>query len=127
MPTNTLPFYDQSENTTGCCPRFKPETWDRQDLHFEDKLFVRATTRNVMHIPMNMGSVFKHTFESIEKAGAMDPDNFAVLSRDLSPWKGEHLFAVYRCRPHVYVLHDLPEMREGLWRKLCRRLREGRA
>ena len=104
MQTNTLPFYDQSENTTGCCPRFKPETWDGQDLHFEDKLFVRATTRNVMHIPMNMGSVFKHTFESIEKAGAMEPDNFAVLSRDLSPWKGEHLFAVSKPVPNAEMV-----------------------
>jgi hypothetical protein len=100
MQTNTLPVYDQSENTTGCCPRFKPDAWDGQDLHFDNKLFVRVITRNVMHIPMNMGSVFTHTFDAIETAGAMDPDNFVVLSRDLSPWKGEHLFAVSKPVPN---------------------------
>lgn len=100
MQTNTLPVYDQSENTTGCCPRFKPDAWDGQDLHFDNKLFVRVTTRNVMHVPMNMGSVFTHTFDAIETAGAMDPDNFVVLSRDLSPWKGEHLFAVSKPVPN---------------------------
>jgi hypothetical protein len=61
---------------------------------------VRVTTRNVMHVPMNMGSVFTHTFDAIETAGAMDPDNFVVLSRDLSPWRGEHLFAVSKPVPN---------------------------
>ena len=42
MQTNALPAYDAGDNPTGCCPRFNPEGWDGRDLHFEDKLFVRA-------------------------------------------------------------------------------------
>jgi hypothetical protein len=94
MQTNALPKYDQSVNTTGCCPRFNPEGWDGAELHFRDKPFVRAETLSAMHVPLNMGKVFARVQNHIEDAGAMDPDQYIVLSRDLSAFKGEHLFAV---------------------------------
>lgn len=74
MQTNEFPRNDASENTTGCCPRFKPKGWDNQRLHFENKTFVRATTRSAMHIPWNMGRVFTRVQERIEDAGAADPE-----------------------------------------------------
>ncbi|WP_352950496.1 hydrolase [Mesorhizobium sp. M1050] len=52
------PRYDASVNTTGCCPRFNPEGWDGQELQFNDKRFVNAMNRGVMHISMNMGEQF---------------------------------------------------------------------
>ena len=99
MKTNALPHYDDSFNTTGCCPRFNPEGWDGQELHFQDKDFVRATTRSAMHVPLNMGKVFGRVQEGIADAGAYDPDNMMVLSRELSPWQAEHLFAVSKDVP----------------------------
>ena len=99
MNTNELPVWDMSDNPTGCCPRFKPEGWEDKEVHFDNKLFVRATTRSVMHVPLNMGSVFPKTFAEIEKAGAVDPVSPIVLSRDLSAWKGEHLFAATKDVP----------------------------
>lgn len=99
METNATPIYDASDNPTGCCPRFKPESWDGQSLHFEAKPFVRAKTRSVMHVPLNMGKVFEHTFGAIEAAEAVDVPQSVVLSRDLSPWSGEHLFAVTKDVP----------------------------
>lgn len=94
MQLNSFPKYDVSENTTGCCPRFKPEGWDNQHLHFEDKTFVRATTRSAMHVPWNMGSVFDRVQTRIEDANASDPATEIVLSRDISAWESEHFFAV---------------------------------
>ncbi|WP_413872919.1 hydrolase [Albidovulum sp.] len=99
MQTNALPHYDDSDNTTGCCPRFNPEGWDGQDLHFRDEAFVRATTKSAMHVPLNMGNVFVRVHRHLQDAGADDPDDFVVLSRDLSPWQSEHLFAVSRPVP----------------------------
>lgn len=93
MQTNALPKYDDSVNETGCCPRFNPEGWDGQELHFREKPFLRATSRSVMHVPVNMGSVFARVQRNMEEAGAADMNDFIVLSRDLSPWQGEHLFA----------------------------------
>ena len=99
MDTNVLPRIDMSTSETGCCPKFNPEGWDSQHLHFKDKLFVRATTRSLLHIPINMGSVFTRVQKRIEEAAAQEPDSYLVLSRDLSATEAEHLFAVSRDVP----------------------------
>ncbi|MBJ3764236.1 hypothetical protein ILP92_15920 [Maribius pontilimi] len=93
MQTNAVPHYDDADNPTGCCPRFDPTGWDGRDLHFRDKPFLRATTRSLAYFPLNMGRVFSRVQGRIERAGAYDPDDFLVLSRDLSPWRAEHLFS----------------------------------
>ena len=93
MKTNAVPHFDDSVNTTGCCPKFDPEGWDGQDLHFRGKKFVRARTRSAMHVPLNMGTVFVRVNKNMADAGAWDNDNMIVLSRDVSPWASEHLFA----------------------------------
>lgn len=94
MQTNAFPKMDISDNTTGCCPRFKPMGWDNQHLHFEDKKFLRATTRSAMHIPWNMGQVFTRVQKHIVENDAADRATEIVLSRDTSVWEGEHYFAV---------------------------------
>lgn len=94
MDINRTPKYDMNDIPTGCCPRFNPEGWDKQELHFQDKLFVRAVTKNIFHIPINMGKVFSKKFKAIEEADAIDTEQFVVLTNDLSPWKSEHYFAV---------------------------------
>jgi hypothetical protein len=94
METNATPTYEMGDNVTGCCPRFKPEGWDSRDLHFKNKPFVRATTRSLFHIPINMAQVYKRTSDAIEAAHAYDYRQILILSRDLSPWSSEHLFAV---------------------------------
>ncbi len=94
MKTNALPSFDDSDNPTGCCPKFNPQGWDGQELHFKNKDFIRATTKSAMHIPLNMGHVFERVQNNMTEAGAYRTDNYIVLSRDLSPWKAEHLFAV---------------------------------
>ncbi|NKB28207.1 MAG: hypothetical protein GKR99_11865 [Rhodobacteraceae bacterium] len=94
MKTNETPIYDQSHNTTGCCPKFNPEGWDDQKLHFEDKKFLRAVTKSAMHIPLNMSHVFGRVAEHMEDSAAMTTDDTFILSRDMSPWKAEHFFAV---------------------------------
>ena len=96
MKTNELPKCDMSVNTTGCCPKFNPEGWDGQSLHFDKKRFVRAGSLSMMHVPLNMGAVFSRVQKHIEDAGAFSADDFIVLSRDCSPWSSEHLFSVTR-------------------------------
>ncbi|EEW24472.1 hydrolase [Rhodobacter ferrooxidans] len=99
MLINALPPSDLSVNTTGCCARFNPMGWDGQRLHFRHKPFVRATSRSVLHVPLNMGAVFARVQARMAAAGIADPDNTIVLSRDLSPWESEHLFAADRRVP----------------------------
>ena len=99
MQTNELPRYDLSDNPTGCCPRFHDEGWDGQELHFNNKLFVKAKTRSVFHMPLNMGKTFSNTMEAIEAANALDENSLLVLSYDNSPWTAEHYFAVSKPVP----------------------------
>jgi hypothetical protein len=98
MKTNQLPAVDMTDNETGCCPRFHPAPWDDQALHFENKPFVKASTIGLFHMPLNMGSVFSHTWEAIREAHA-DDGGMLVLSHDDSAWHAEHLFAVSRPVP----------------------------
>jgi hypothetical protein len=104
MDINELPNYDLSDNPTGCCPRFDPEHWDHQELHFQDKLFVRAKTRGLAHIPLNMGAIFRKTFKAIDNAGAQSDSSFIVLSQDKSAWAAEHLFTVSKDVPGMEMV-----------------------
>jgi hypothetical protein len=104
MQTNETPHYDASDNATGCCPRFKPEGWDQQRLHFEGKRFARAQTRSFFHIPLNMGSVFSKLQRAIDAAGATDMGQYLVLSEELSAWKAQHLVAVTKDVPGYETL-----------------------
>jgi hypothetical protein len=106
MEINALPKYDMSDNPTNCCPKFKREGWDEQELYFRRKLFLKAKTRSIFHIPINMGSVYPKTFADIKKANAHSDDNFVVLSYDPSAWTGEHFFSVTKGVPG----HEMVEM-----------------
>ena len=96
--TNAVPAYDPTDNPTGCCPRFRPEGWDEQRLHFDHKPFVKASTISLFHVPLNMGAVFTRTWEAVKEAHA-EGGGFLVLSHDESPWHAEHLFAVTKAVP----------------------------
>ncbi len=105
METNALPEYDLSDNPTNCCPRFNTQGWDEQELHFQDKLFVKAKTRSVFHIPLDMKSMYLRTMNAIEKADALREDDLIILSYDPSAWKGEHFFAVSHEVPGQEMVH----------------------
>lgn len=105
MEINALPNYDASDNPTNCCPRFNPEGWDGQELHFKEKLFVKAKTRSLFHIPVNMASVFTRTGKAMENAHAINENQFIVLSYDPSAWTGEHYFAVCKDVPGQEMVH----------------------
>ena len=94
MDVNVLPKMNMNADETGCCPKFDPQGWDGHHLVFEDQPFVRATTRSLLHVPINMGSVFGRVQARIEDAGAQDAESYLILSRDLSSSEAEHLFAV---------------------------------
>lgn len=104
MLTNEIPHYDVTDNETHCCPRFHPEPWDQQELHFENKPFVKASTVSFFHMPLNMGSIFSRTWEAIKNSHANN-GGFLVLSHDDSAWHAEHLFSVAKDVPGAEMVH----------------------
>lgn len=117
MATETLPRFNMDKSKTGCCPRFDPTGWDNEEFEFRERPFVRSTTFNFMHIPLNIGSVIKKTYKKIEEADAAPSDEYLILSTDPSPWKGEHYFAVTKDVPNQDMVtlsgHFLAKVFEG--------------
>lgn len=90
---NYLPSRDMAKSITGCCPPFDPADWDGMTFTFEQKPFVKFTTRSIFHIPLNMSTKMLETMALVEEEGATSPD-YLMLSDEVSPWKAEHYLAV---------------------------------
>lgn len=73
-----------------CCPEFNVQRWNEKTHKWKEKLFLQDTVFQIMHIPMNMGSVIKKMFAKVEAAQASPPaEDFLMLCYDPSPWKSE--------------------------------------
>lgn len=80
------------EESKQCCPRFDPVPWDGKEVAWEDKLFIRDTIPQFMHMPLP--GAFARTvgrmWKQVEEAGAqIDMKEFLMLAYDPSPWKSE--------------------------------------
>jgi hypothetical protein len=91
----TLPLTYTDKNETGCCAVPNIADWDEQEVTFDNKHFIRMFTRGIFHMPLNMSKVMTSLQAAAEEAGAeMPAQEGMVLSRELSPWKAEQLYAV---------------------------------
>ncbi len=82
-------------NETGCCAVPSIADWDEKEITFKDKRFIRSQTRSLLYIPLNMSKVMSELQRLADNAGAtMDPKKAMILSRELSPWRAEQLYAV---------------------------------
>ena len=73
-----------------CCPKFNPVPFQEKTHVWKDKLFVMGKVMQIMHIPLNMGSVITKLWNQIEAANAKVPDkDILMLAYDPSPWISE--------------------------------------
>ena len=84
-------LYENSE--TGCCPRFNPQPWDKKEVTFKDKLFIKDHVTSFLHIPLNFGKVMVRNMESIAKAGALAPEPILLSDEKFALGCGY----LYRC------------------------------
>lgn len=90
-----IPDTYTNQNETGCCAVSNVEEWDESEVIFENKPFIRMYTRSFMFVPLNMSEVMTAIQAAAATADAeMPPKQAIILSRDLSPWKAEQLYAV---------------------------------
>lgn len=90
-----LPNTYTDKNETGCCPVPNIDAWDKQEMTFQDRHFIRMYTKSFMFMPLNMGKIMTALNETAEKSGAtLPPEQAMILSSDLSPWKAEQLYGV---------------------------------
>ena len=82
-------------NETGCCAVPNIADWDNKKVKFTDKYFIRQYTNSFLYMPLNMASVMKSLNNRATIRHAMpSAEQVMILSRDISPWKAEQLFAV---------------------------------
>ena len=82
-----------------CCPEFNPVPWDEKIHIWDNKRFVRDTTRQFLHIPLpgTISGMIKRQMKMIEESEASPhTEDFIWLSYDPSPWKSEHFFHVIK-------------------------------
>lgn len=90
-----LPNTYTDVNETGCCAVPNVSAWDKKEVKFEDKHFIRMYTKSFLYVPLNMSKVMTAIQKQAEEAGATMPAKEAMtLSREISPWKAEQLYAV---------------------------------
>ena len=91
---------NQTNETTGCCPRFDPEPWDEKQIIWLDKRFVRDRVRSCLHIPLNFGGVMKRNVALIEAADAKLAE-MIVLCDENSLWGADVYIGVAKDVPHA--------------------------
>jgi hypothetical protein len=80
------------DNRTQCCPKFEPEPWQEKEFIWKDKLFIKDTMPQFMHMPLpgTFGKAVATMWKKIEDAGASpDIKDFIMLATESSPWRGE--------------------------------------
>jgi effector-binding domain-containing protein len=112
-------LYENSE--TGCCPRFKPEPWDKKEVTFKDKLFVKDRVISFFHIPLNFGKVMVRNMEKIAQAQALSQE-LMVLSDENSLWGADVYIAVAKDVPRAEMVKlsgtFLSEVFEGPYKNI---------
>lgn len=89
-----LPRTTAADVITGCCPRFHPEQWDNKEFDFSSLVFMEATSKTILHIPMDLGKVMTQAQKAIDDAHQAYEDRYLILSQDVSAFKTRHLFLV---------------------------------
>jgi hypothetical protein len=86
-----------TQSETRCCPKYDPAPWQEKEITWQDKLFIRDTVPQFMHIPLpgSMGKTVSRMWKKIDESGAR-PDNkdFIMLATETSPWRGVLLMNV---------------------------------
>jgi hypothetical protein len=94
-------LYENSE--TGCCPRFNPQSWDKKEVTFKDKLFIKDHVTSFLHIPLNFGKVMVRNMERISQAQALAPEPI-LLSDENSLWGADIYIAVAKDVPGAQMV-----------------------
>lgn len=120
----------ETTDTAPCCPRFDPTPWDRQEITWTNRLFVRDRVHSLLHIPLDFGAVMRRNLARIEAAGAR-PDTVLVLADENSLWGADVYIAVSKEVPGATLARlsgtFLCRAYEGPYSRLRTWIRESKA
>ncbi len=85
-----------------CCQKFNPKPWDEKTHIWKNKLFIKETMPQFLHMPLPwlIGKMITRMWKKAEDAkAAPDLKDFLWLAYDPSPWKSEN---------YIYVTKEVP-------------------
>lgn len=92
------------QNEQECCPKFDPTPWDNKDHAWQNKLFIKKSIPQFLHMPWpsTIGKTITYLWDMANKAEAnLETKDFLLLAYDPSPWKSEFFMAVSKEVPGV--------------------------
>jgi len=95
---------DQNNEASPCCPEFDPTRWDGKTNVWKEKLFIRDSVPQFLHMPFPPMLARKMTrmWNTAQEAGAApELEDFLFLAYDPSPWKSELYLAVTKEVPRA--------------------------
>jgi hypothetical protein len=125
-------LYEKSE--TGCCNRFDPEPWDKKEIVWKNKMFVKDHVTSIFHIPLNMGQVIVKNIEKIKAADALGDqlmlsdenslfgsDIYVAVSKEVPSAKMEKISGTFLSKAYEGPYQDM-----GKWIKDMERYAVGK-
>ena len=93
------------EENRECCPKFKPERWDKKTFNWKNKPFIKETIPTLFHIPFppmignKIAKMWKMAEES--KTAPLKKEDVLILFADPSPFKSELYLSVTGTVPNA--------------------------
>jgi hypothetical protein len=98
-----IPVFTPQDNVTGCCPVFHPEDYENKLFDFSSHQFIKAQSKSIMYVPMNLDKVMTKTQGDIVAAHQNFEDRYLIISQDVTPFKCDHYFIVKGEVPHYPI------------------------
>ncbi|WP_394836446.1 hypothetical protein LVJ94_06020 [Pendulispora rubella] len=92
QPTTTSNASNGSEHVVspGCCAPFDPAEWDKDEITWNERPFLRESVRSFFHVPLDMRQKAKRGTRLVEAADAA-PERGIILCEERSRW-GANLY-----------------------------------
>jgi hypothetical protein len=87
-----------SQNETGCCPRFDPKPWQEKTIRWENKRFVKDSVFCFFHIPLGMDKVMSKNMALINAVNAENSESIMLMD-DTSLFSSDMYIAVNKDVP----------------------------
>ncbi len=115
---------------TGCCPRFNPDPWEKEELNYDSKLFAKDHVVSFLHVPLNFGGVMKRMMSKIDKVESCTADPI-VLTDEKSMWGADVFIGVDKDIPGAVMVKIsgkfLPKIFEGPYKDMSKFVKESLA
>ncbi|MFH1306989.1 MAG: hydrolase [Candidatus Micrarchaeota archaeon] len=82
-----------------CCPKFNPSPWNKKEIKWKKKKFIKEKVFTIFYMPINFGGVMQKVMKKLENAKAKCLQNMG-LSYHTSPWNMEVYIAVDKKIPN---------------------------